>query len=339
LDALAVNPVLEFSMKKNLIAMAVLAASTGAMAQSSVTIYGRVDLSVGAEKNLGESSQSKMFNGGEAGLTTSRWGLIGTEDLGGGLKAKFKFEQRINATTGEIQSPSFKAETSVGLAGGFGAVKMGRFTTVYDDVIALGNSNIVFDSAFTPASNGVYKSGGDYSSRFNNQMRYETPSMGGFYAALNYAFEQTTDEKDTMSGFKLGYKNGPVDVGLGYQNEKASENKFTALSAAYDLGMAALSAGYSNRQGSDANGDDAEFTLGVTVPVGAVKLSGGFASSKTTVGGGTASKASGFALGATYSLSKRTRLYAGLRDYTVEDGAGVKSKDNTVYAVGVRHDF
>ncbi|AOW13861.1 hypothetical protein LPB72_01375 [Hydrogenophaga crassostreae] len=326
-------------MKKNLIALAVLAASTGAMAQSSVTIYGRVDLSVGAEKNLGESSKTKMFNGGEAGLTTSRWGLIGTEDLGGGLKAKFKFEQRINATTGEIQSPSFKAETSVGLAGGFGAVKMGRFSTVYDDVIALGNSNIVFDSAFTPASNGVYKSGGDYSSRFNNQIRYEAPSMGGFYAGLGYAFEQNTGEKDTMAGFMAGYKNGPINVGLGYQNEKGSDNTYTAISGSYDLGVAALSAGYNNRKGSNTNGKDNEFSLGVTVPVGAFKVSGGFASSKTTIAGNTAAKASGFALGATYSLSKRTRLYAGLRDFTVESGAGVKTKDNTLYAMGVRHDF
>ena len=326
-------------MKKNLIALAVLAASTGAIAQSSVTLYGRVDLSVGAEKNLGESSKAKMFNGGEAGLTTSRWGLIGSEDLGSGLKAKFKFEQRLNATTGEIQSPSFKAETSLGLSGGFGAIKLGRFTSVYDDVIALGNSHIVFDSAFTPASNGVYKSGGDYGSRFNSQVRYEAPSMGGFSAALNYAFEQTTGEKDTMSGFKLGYKNGPVNVGLGYQNEKGSENKYTALSGAYDFGIAALSGGYSSRKGSDANGDDTEFTVGVTVPVGPIKISGGYATSKTNIAGSTSAKASGFGFGATYSLSKRTRVYAGLRDYTVESGAGIKSKDNTVYALGVRHDF
>lgn len=326
-------------MKKNLIALAVLAASTGAMAQSSVTIYGRIDLSVGAEKNLGEKSKTQLFNGGAGGLTTSRLGFIGTEDLGGGLKAKFKLEQRINADTGEVQSPSFKAETSVGLSGGFGAFKLGRFTTVYDDVYALANSNNVFDSAFTASANGVYKSGGDYASRFNDQIRYETPSMGGFYAGLNYAFEQTSGEKDTMTGFKAGYKNGPVNVGLGYQNEKGSANKYTAISGAYDLGVAALSAGYNNRKGSDANGKDNEFTLGVTVPFGAFKVSAGFASSKTTIGGSTAAKASGFALGATYALSKRTRVYAGLRDVTVKDGAGVKTKDNSLYAMGLRHDF
>ena len=77
-------------MKKSLIALAVLAASGAAMAQSSVTVYGRVDLSVGSLKELDKGSQTKLFNGGDGGLTTSRLGFRGSEDLGGGLKAKFK---------------------------------------------------------------------------------------------------------------------------------------------------------------------------------------------------------------------------------------------------------
>ena len=319
--------------------MAALAATGSAMAQSSVTVYGRVDLSVGSVKNLGESSQTKMFQGGEGGLTTSRLGFKGTEDLGGGMKASFKLEQRFNSDTGEAQSPTWKAESSAGLSGAFGAIKMGRFTTVYDDVIAVANSNNTFDSAFTPSSNGVYKSGGDYSSRFNKQFQYTTPSMGGFYAGLNYAFEQTSGEKDTMSGFKAGYKNGPLNVGLGYQSEKAKDNKYTALSGAYDLGVAALSAGINSRKGSDANGDDTEFSMGVTVPVGAIKLSAGYATSKTKVAGATSLKASGLGFGAKYALSKRSTVYAGVRDTQIKNGAGVKTASTTLYAVGLRHDF
>ncbi|HEX5785343.1 MAG TPA: porin, partial [Burkholderiaceae bacterium] len=161
-------------MNKSLIALAVLATSSAAMAQSSVTLYGRVDLSVGGLKELGKGSQSQMFQGGAGGLTTSRWGVRGAEDLGGGLKAVFKLEQRLNATTGEIQAPAFKAESSVGLSGDFGKVVAGRMTTVYDDIRSLGNSNNLWDSAFTPAANGVFGSGGDYSSRFNSQIRYDT---------------------------------------------------------------------------------------------------------------------------------------------------------------------
>jgi predicted porin len=328
-------------MNKSLIALAVLAASSAAMAQSasSVTLYGRVDLSVGSIKELGKGSQSKMFQGGAGGLTTSRWGLRGTEDLGGGLKAVFKLEQRLNADTGEIQAPSFKAETSVGLSGGFGKVVAGRMTTVYDDIRGLGNSNNLWDSAFTPAANGVFGSGGDYSSRFNSQIRYDTPVMGGVYGGVSYAFEQTAGKGDKLAALMLGYKDGPVNVALAYQDEK-TKAKYTTLAGSYNFGVAALSAAYNHRNGAtDAAGDDNEFQIGVNVPVGAWNVSAGYANSKTKVSGATSAKADGFALGATYSLSKRTTLYAAYRTHKIKNAVGTKTADTQLYAMGVRHDF
>lgn len=326
-------------MNKSLIALAVLAASGAAMAQSSVTVYGRLDASIGSLKELGKGSTTQMFNGGNGGLTTPRLGFKGSEDLGGGLKANFKLEQRINIEDGSLQSPSFKAESSVGLSGGFGSFNMGRMTTVYDDIRAVSYSSNIFDSAFTPASNGVFKSGGDYSSRFNSQIRYETPELGGFYGGVSYAFAQTAGGDDKMAGFKVGYKNGPLNVGLGMQDEKGKDTKYTALSGSYNFGVASLSAGYNKRAGTDATGDDDEYTVGVNVPVGAFDLSAGFASSKTKIGGSTAGKSAGFGLGATYKMSKRTKLYAGYRAFDVKDGAGTKTADNKLFALGVRHDF
>ena len=326
-------------MNKSLIALAVMAASGAAMAQSSVTVYGRLDLSVGNLKQLGEGSETKMFNGGNGGLTTPRLGFKGSEDLGGGLKANFKLEQRINAEDGSLQDPSFKAESSVGLSGGFGKFNAGRMTTVYDDVRAVANISNVFDSAFTPASNGVFKSGGDYSSRFNSQIRYELPELGGVYGGVSYAFEQTAGAGDKMTALMLGYKNGPLNVGLGMQDEKGKDTDYLALSAAYDLGAVSLSAGINRRNGTDATGDDNEYTFGVNVPLGAVNLSAGFATSKTQVGGATTAKASGFGLGATYAMSKRSRLYAGYRSHNVKDGAGTKTADTQLFALGIRHDF
>lgn len=323
-------------MKKTLIALAVLAASGAALAQSSVTLYGRADVGVGSEKVSGESS-TKMINGG---LTTSRWGLRGTEDLGGGLKAHFKFEQRLDLSTGEVQSPAFKGEASMGLMGGFGKLTLGRGYTVYDDARALAVSRSVFDSLFTPAGNGVFKSGGDYASRANSQIRYDLPEMAGVYGGLSYAFDQNAEADSTISALLVGYKNGPMNVALGYQNQKEAADKYLQLSGAYDLGAAALSVGYNTRSGTDAKGDDTELTLGVEVPVGsAVKLSVGYANSKTEIGNATSAKASGFALGATYSLSKRTRLYAGYRDVEVKDGKGKVKSDGSLLALGVRHDF
>jgi predicted porin len=218
-------------MKKSLIALAVLAASGAAMAQSSVTLYGRVDLSVGQIKDAAANTKTvKMFQGGDAGLTTSRWGMRGVEDLGGGLKAAFKLENRFNPDDGTSQDPFFKGESSLSLLGGFGEVKLGRSTTVYDDVRALSVSSNVFDSAFTPMGNGVYKSGGDYASRFDNKITYLTPDFGGFYAGLDYALDENAAVKADKLAFKAGYKAGPMHVALGYQEEKTSAD-YTALSA------------------------------------------------------------------------------------------------------------
>jgi predicted porin len=326
-------------MKKSLIALAVLAASGAALAQSSVTVYGRVDLSVGSLKELDKGSQTKLFNGGDGGLTTSRLGFRGTEDLGGGLKAGFKLEHRLNADDGTGQDPFWRGESTVSLSGGFGEVKLGRSSTIFDEVRGLAYSSNVFDSAFTPASNGVWGSGGDFSSRFNNKITYALPSMGGVYGGIEYALDEDATKDANMVGGKVGYKNGPLNLALGAQQEKGSENDYLMVAGAYDLGAVSLSAGYNTRSGNDAKGDDNEMTVGLNVPMGNVNLSFGFATSKTEIAGATSAKSSGFGVGATYALSKRTRLYGGLRSHNVKDGSGTKTADTRLFALGLRHDF
>lgn len=330
-------------MKKSLIALAVLAASGATMAQSSVTLYGRIDTSVGSIKDTGSASAdkkavTKMFSGGDGGLTSPRWGMRGSEDLGGGLKANFQLESRFFSDVGTLDGVQFKGASWVGLSGGFGTLRFGRGTTVYDDVRALSISSNVFDSAFTPTNNGVYKSGGDYASRFDNMVTYLTPSMGGFYAGLDFSLDESATTKADKLAFKAGYKAGPLHVALGYQDEKTSA-EYTGLSGAYDFGVASVSAGFNMRDADTGGAEDTEYTVGVNVPFGAVAVSAGFASSKTEVGSSTTGKASGFALGATYALSKRTKAYAGFRSVEVKNAAGTKTKDETLYAFGVRHDF
>lgn len=346
-------------MKKSLIALAVLATSGAAMAQSSVTLYGRIDTSVGQIKDTGSSSTNKsavtkMFSGGDGGLTSPRWGMRGSEDLGGGLKANFQLESRFFADEGSLDGVQFKGASWVGLSGGFGEVKLGRSTTVYDDVIALSVSSSVFDSAFTPTGNGVYNStlndsttsktkigAGAYSSRFDNKLTYLSPNLGGFYAGIDYALDEDASKKAEKMAVKAGYKAGPLHVALGFQDEKTTA-EFLALSAAYDFGMASISAGYSTTDAEAASkGEDTEFTLGVNVPFGAFAVSAGFASSKTEKATTATNnvKTSGFALGSTYAFSKRTKAYAGFRSVESKSNTGTKIKDETLYSVGLRHDF
>lgn len=337
-------------MKKSLIALAVLAASGAAMAQSTVTLYGRVDASIGTLKTgavpgAGTLSQTGVFNGSVGGLTGSRWGLRGTEDLGGGLTASFKLENRYNVDLG-TQTDAFLGESFVALGGGFGTVKLGRTFTAFDDARAIAVSRSLWDSSFTPTAFAYGAGNADYAARSANTIRYETPSFSGFAGAISYGFGENktavASATDILS-LHIRYVAGPLAVAYGYQNEELAGNTdvdFNQISASYNFGVAAVSGGWNKRDGSTpALGEDTGFTLGVNVPSGAMNFSAGYATEKTKTNGATTAKGSGFALGATYSLSKRTTLYAGYESSKRENGAGVKTAQEKQTTVGVRHDF
>ncbi len=324
-------------MQKSLIVLAILASAGAAQAQSSVTIYGRLDGSFGTI-DTGSGSKGNLFSGGTAGLTTPRLGFTGKEDLGGGLSATFRLEQRLDIDTGMLQAPVFKGESSVGLAGGFGSLRLGRMLTSFDDVRALSNKFNVFDSngftstayAFENFSAKAMK----YNSRPNGMFRYDSPSFGGVYGSVSHAFDQTVDKGDSVTSMLLGYKAGGLNVALGYQKEK-TKTENTMLSGSYDFGNFALSAGYQNGKAATGNKEQG-YNLGVEVPFGAVKVSLGYSAGKSKADG---AKSSGFGLGARYALSKRTSLYGGYSDVQIENAAGATTKEQKLFALGVRHDF
>ena len=100
-------------MKKSLIALAVLAASGAAMAQSSVSLYGIVDAAYGQVKvtdGVNTAKTTGMFDGGANGIGDSRWGLRGSEDLGNGLKANFNLEQGIDALAARSRTVDVEAQ-------------------------------------------------------------------------------------------------------------------------------------------------------------------------------------------------------------------------------------
>jgi predicted porin len=327
-------------MKKSLIALAVLAASCAAMAQSNVTLYGRVDASVGSAK-LNGTKTTQMSSGR---LTTSRWGMRGSEDLGGGLKANFNLETAFKADDGTATAGSaFDRHAWVGLSGGFGALKLGKTDSSFKDIYDMGNAQNVFDSDFTPTTE-AYRAGlAGYTGRPANQIRYESPNLSGFTAGASYSMDEDVTGAPNITSLNLRYRAGALDVGLGYQDEDktvlADDRDFTVLAASYDFGVARVSGQFHKAKAGD-NRKDNEFALGVTVPVGAFEVSAGYARSKAkNAAGGTAEKGSSFGLGATYALSKRTKIYGGFIDGEVENASGVTTRDSRIYAVGLRHDF
>lgn len=302
-------------MKKSLIALAVLAASGAAMAQSSVTLYGVADIYVAKVKG----SSAAAGSGGVAG---SRVGFKGSEDLGGGLKANFTFEEGLNLGDGSTDAKAFQRQAHVGLGGAFGELRLGRSTTALDDVFGAANSG--FDSALS--ANAVWQN--DYTGRADAQIYYATPSFAGFSGAVSTQLNgNVAAGADKTTAFNVAYANGPIAAVVGYEN--AGFQKGTMLNGSYDLGVAKLLASYYTTK-TDGGVKTNSYQLGADVPLGAVILSVGYASSKVD---GESESATGLGVAAAYPLSKRTMVYTGYR------AENAKAGDGDIFAIGLNHKF
>jgi predicted porin len=339
---------LELFMKKSLIALAVLAASGASFAQSTVSLYGIADVWMGRSTATGATTQTKIESGGVSG---SRFGFKGTEDLGGGLKANFVLEQGFTIDNGAQKSNNvaFSRQAFVGFSGAFGEARIGKTFTAFDDI--LGGANSAFDSKLS-AQNNVWATVQAYNDQANNALYYATPTISGFKGAVSYSLNEdavTNGAAATSTSSLNGtYAAGPLYVGVAFQSEKASNapvvtstaNKdFTTVNASYDLGVAKLLAGYGRAVvGSGAAQITSnDYQVGVDYPVSAaLVLSGGVARSLDNDTVGTARTGYGFA--AAYSLSKRTTVYGGYQHNT-QTATGAADVDKSLLAAGVKHTF
>lgn len=339
-------------MKKSLIALAVLAASGAAMAQSSVTLYGRLDASIGrttTETTGSAKVDQTVINASQ--LNTTFWGLKGTEDLGGGLTANFKLESNFNIDTGAIGSGStlFERTATVGLAGGFGAVNLGRQYTAYDSL--RGATNNVWDSNLATTGT-VWATGvADYTNRISNSVRYDSPVYSGFSGSVAYGFGENDnvapnvgDATDSVS-VQVKYAAGPLLVGYAHQEEKLAQaalttaqdtNKYDLFGASYDFGVAKLTGSYN--QAKNDTTKDKEYQLGVSAPFGAFTVAAGYSNAKSEQAGRADLEGKGYTLVGTYDLSKRTTLYVGYKATEVDTKVAVTEEKST-FAAGVRHTF
>lgn len=317
-------------MKKSLIALAALAVSGAAFAQSSVTLYGIADVWVGKykEEMLDDGSIVKgKAKVGSGGVSTSRLGFKGTEDLGGGLKAHFNFEQKLDLTNGGTNAKTFNRQANVGFSGGFGTVKLGRSFNAMDDVFGAANSG--FDSALS--ANAVWLNG--ITGAADAQLYYATPEFAGFTAAMSTQLngnKGTADGNGRISSFNVAYANGPIGAAVGYEDDESGQEGLM-VNGSYDLGVAKLLGSYFTTK-PEVGARTNSYQIGADVPLSsALTLSVGYANSK--VKGGEAD--TGFGVAAAYSLSKRTSVYGGVRAESRKSGAA----DGDFFAVGVRHAF
>lgn len=381
-------------MKKSLIALAVLAASGAAMAQSAVTLYGVADAYLGSTKTntatvvngnqiaIGDQRQTVVNS---AGLSSTRWGLRVKEDLGSGLNAFATLESGVNIDNGASQQANllFGRQAFVGLGGNFGAVSLGRQYNAYDDVkgsflSAQANSTSFDATAGTQISSAslaaisAYKAAGvlatpvqaaaaaaalnssavgsrigawtGYQTRIDNSIRYATPNISGFQAAVVYGFGEnknlvngvvTPNTSATKNGsLSLTYANGPIGAAVGYSDDEPVSGfhvKNTAIGGNYDFGVAKAFLAY-NRAKITNVAKQNEWSVGVKAPIGAATLVAQYAQSK----GDDLGKNTSYGLEAQYSLSKRTTAYAAFNQTKIEV---LNNSKNNVFGLGMRHTF
>ena len=246
-------------MKKSLLALAVMGAFAGGVAHAadSVQLYGVLDMGVERVDN-GTNSQVGL---GDGLLATSRIGVKGGEDLGGGMKAIFQAE--FGFAGGASQNSGLTGrDTYVGLTGGFGTVLAGRISSLTDGTVAaydaFGNSNLggiavlgnwgVSDKLIGNSSNNwnAY----DPLSRNNTTLAYVSPNFGGFTAGAAYVFANgtygTNSNNKTGAAYNLmaKYANGPLSVGGAYMDANTPDGqdafKHFILGGSYDLGVVKL---------------------------------------------------------------------------------------------------
>jgi predicted porin len=354
-------------MKKSLIALAVLGTCGAAMAQSSVTLYGMADVWVGrtkAEATVGgvsaSASESVLESGG---FNTSRLGFKGSEDLGGGLKANFNLEAALAMDTGTSGGLRFDRQSWVGLSGGFGEIQLGKPWTPYDDTRAMANDT--FNANFAAS----WTTWVPYEDNPNNTIRYNSPNFGGFSGAIAYSLGEDragsiTGGTSSATSFSLNYANGPIVAGFAHQSEKVEsaapgylgspsvltlagatgKTTYNLLNGSYDFGMLKLVGGVNQVKVQADGAADVkanEWNLGVDVPVGAgFDIGVGVARSKVESGGVDLTTTTGFSIGAKYTLSKRTFLYAAFNRTKLEDelAPGDEAK-STLFGLGIQHNF
>ena len=298
-----------------------------ANAQSSVTIFGTVDVNLQSAKTTGLPAQNTMETQGNG---PNRLGFKGTEDLGGGLKANFLLELGHNPDTGAAKGGTanfFNRGANVGLSGGFGTLTLGRnWTTSYA-------SNWIYDPTYdlgAAAATNLSTNGGQPSYyHLNNAVTYTLPDgLGGAYGEMQYAPSEGTVNGKYV-GARLGYGAGPFDasVAMGNQNVAGGKFKTAYLGAAYDLGMVKFVAFYSKEKVVSVT--EKRWLVGATVPIGS-----NYAFLSYQDRSKTGADASQIGLGYVHTLSKRTALYATFANLD-NDGA---SKTRTVQA-GLRHHF
>lgn len=362
-------------MKYKTLALSVLAlaASSATFAQSSepsgtqVTLYGVLDANV--QVLDGAARQTRVQSGG---LSGSRFGLRGSEDLGGGLKAFFTLESGINVDDGSYgQNAFWGRQAFVGLGTPYGKLSLGR---QYGSVYTLTNEFSQFSNVGTGASTAVIGGFGGYEpvrggngsaaanggpARVNNSVKLESANYGGFSAGALWGMGEvaggTTDNR--VADIYGRYTGHGFDAMVSLVDDKAEalgqHIRTVSAAAAYDWNGFRFNGGVmqvDDRGAADRDGQG--YWLGASYRLGQHLFKGQYVESKND-GALADGKTQAFGVGYQYDLSKRTALYSSVTRFK-NDGVGYVSRaagsipvgltsasdrNLTEFVAGIRHSF
>ncbi|KWF68175.1 porin [Burkholderia pseudomultivorans] len=332
----------------SLISLASLAAMPIAHAQSSVTLYGVIDTSITYVNHAQGKDNAWLLGNSSAGnLAGSRWGVKGTEDLGGGLKALFQLENGFDPSNGRLGQSGrmFGRQAFVGLTSErLGTVTLGRqYDPLVDLVQGITADNYLGSAFATPGDVDNY----DNSFRVDNAVKYTSPLISGLQFSAMYSFGGIAGSTGSAQSYSaaVSYSNGPLSVAGGYfhaTNSPASNglrDGWTSSSdgtfdgpinngyaSAHSIGIARVAGqyvagpftfglGYSNaqyrRDASSVFGSNEHYNTGQGFvnyqATNALLVGVGY--SYTRSGGDTSATYHQVSAGADYSLSKRTDVY------------------------------
>ena len=301
------------------IALVAAAVAAPAFAQSSVTLYGRLNTTVENQKVNNQARKWVVQN------NSSRIGFKGTEDMGGGLKASFQLEHGFGSDTGQAAGTFWGREAWVQLAGSFGAVRLGNITP--ESYFATADYVSMHNHDTCPSSDALY--GGPFLSK--NKVMYMTPSMGGFSAS----YAMTAGEKVEKNGtdVAMNYDAGPFHGGFGY-SKQGNANQW-ALRALYEMGPVVLGGYYQKNDLGAAKQDIWRFAAMYAFGASELHFNYGAADKAGTV----ASKGDQWTFGYNYNLSKRTKVYGYFTKNDLNKNTAAADAEFTSLAMGVRHNF
>lgn len=345
-------------MNNKLVALSALALACGAVqAQSSVTVYGSIDLGLLAQSNAGNGT-TQVYNGG---IAPSTWGLRGTEDLGGGNKVNFNLESQFAADTGAGLGPLFRRSSNISISSSsMGTLKLGN---MYSPAILAfaatdprglrenfsGLFPWVYNSGLSTAGNNGNNDCGCF---LQNAIEYSN-TLGPVGIAGAYSISET---KGSVMSLGLTYS-GPVSLSAAYQAAKfpssSEEQSVTySMGAGYAMGAFTGKLNFLHSKNKDA-------TLVETTKVDVLGLGLDWKTTENnTIGlayytgkdkNMVSSTTNSFILSDEYALSKRTTLYAQAAFVDAAANASLVSsivlggtdadKNASLFNFGIKHTF